>query len=49
MAHYRVVIADTRSPRDDDNVCIYNPLLAKNDPKRGLNRIKYWFKSGKPI
>ncbi len=50
--HYRVVVADTRSPRDGrfiERLGTYNPLLAKNDPKRvvlNADRIKYWLGMG---
>ncbi|MDC0073896.1 30S ribosomal protein S16 [Alphaproteobacteria bacterium] len=50
--HYRVVIADVRSPRDGrfiERVGSYNPLLSKDDPNRvKLNeeRIKFWLGNG---
>ena len=50
--HYRVVVADVRSPRDGrfiERVGSYNPLLSKDDPNRvKLNeeRIKYWLGNG---
>ena len=50
--HYRVVVADTRSPRDGrfiERLGTYNPLLAKDDPKRvvlNTDRIKYWLGMG---
>jgi small subunit ribosomal protein S16 len=50
--YYRIVIADSRSPRDGrfiEKVGTYNPLLNKDDPNRvTLNeeRIKYWLGHG---
>ena len=50
--HYRVVVADTRSPRDGrfiERLGTYNPLLSKDDPKRvtlNADRIKYWLSMG---
>tara|TARA_Y100001970_G_C14179683_1_gene829111 strand:+ start:37 stop:576 length:540 start_codon:yes stop_codon:yes gene_type:complete len=50
--HYRVVVADTRSPRDGrfiERLGTYNPLLPKDDPKRVIlnaDRIKYWLGAG---
>ena len=50
--YYRIVIADSRSPRDGrfiEKVGTYNPLLKKDDPTRvTLNeeRIKYWLGHG---
>ena len=50
--HYRIVIADTRSPRDGkfiEKVGTYDPRLKSDDPKRvNLNaeRIKYWMGHG---
>jgi small subunit ribosomal protein S16 len=49
---YRVVIADSRSPRDGrfiEIVGTYNPILPKNDEKRVLlevERIKHWQSKG---
>lgn len=46
--YYRVVVADTRSPRDGkylEQIGIYNPLLAKDDPARvkiNEDRARYW-------
>jgi small subunit ribosomal protein S16 len=45
---YRIVIADSRAPRDGrfiEIVGTYNPILPKNDEKRvtlNLDRIKHW-------
>ncbi len=50
--HYRIVVADTRSPRDGrfiERLGTYNPLLHKDDPKRvtlKADRIKYWLDVG---
>jgi small subunit ribosomal protein S16 len=50
--HYRVVIADSRSPRDGrfiERVGTYNPLVPKDHEDRvKLNeeRIKYWLSQG---
>ena len=50
--YYRVVVADVRSPRDGrfiERLGTYNPLLAKDDPKRvTLNeeRIRHWLGHG---
>ena len=46
---YRIVVADTKCPRDGrflENVGTYNPLL---DPAQGVlkqERIKYWIDQG---
>ena len=50
--YYRIVIADSRSPRDGrfiEKVGTYNPLLAKDDPNRVTldeERIKHWLSHG---
>ena len=50
--HYRIVVADSRSPRDGrfvEKVGIYDPLQPKDSPERvKLNeeRIKYWLGHG---
>ncbi len=52
---YRIVVADERAPRDGryiERVGSYNPLLAKDNPKRvELNeeRIKYWLGEGAQV
>jgi small subunit ribosomal protein S16 len=49
---YRIVIADSRYPRDGrfiEIVGTWNPILPKNDPKRvelELDRIKEWMGKG---
>ncbi len=50
--YYRVVVADARAPRDGryiEKIGTYNPLLAKDDPKRvviDLERAKQWLAKG---
>ena len=49
---YRVVVADSRAPRDGrfiERVGTYNPLLSADDAKRVIvkeERIKYWLSVG---
>ncbi|MGY6552066.1 MAG: 30S ribosomal protein S16 [Erythrobacter sp.] len=50
--YYRVVVADTRSPRDGkylEQIGTYNPLLAKDSPERvklNEDRARYWLGVG---
>nr|WP_047170094.1 30S ribosomal protein S16 [Sphingomonas sp. Y57] len=50
--YYRIVVADARSPRDGafiEKIGAYNPLLAKDDPKRVVldtDRAKHWLSVG---
>ena len=50
--YYRVVVADSRSPRDGkylEQVGTYNPVLAKGDENRvklNEDRIRYWLGVG---
>ena len=50
--HYRVIVADSRSPRDGrflERVGTYNPLLPRGHPDRvklKLERIRYWLDNG---
>lgn len=50
--YYRIVASDSRSPRDGkylEQVGIYNPLLAKDDPARvklNEDRVRYWIGVG---
>ena len=50
--HYRVVVADVRTPRDGrfiERLGTYDPLLAKDNPDRvqlKTERIKYWLDNG---
>ena len=49
---YRIVVADSRSPRDGaflERVGVYQPLLAKDNPERltmNVDRIKFWLDRG---
>jgi len=49
---YRIVIADSRSPRDGrfiERVGIYNPMLGKDHPDRikiNEERVKHWMSNG---
>src|SRR3546814_16014034 len=46
--YYRIVVANSRAPRDGrflEKIGTYNPLLAKNEPKRVTlagDRAKHW-------
>jgi len=50
--YYRIVIADTRSPRDGrfiERVGSYNPMVAKDHPERVMldtERVKHWLGVG---
>src|SRR5579871_2619713 len=50
--YYRVVVADSRSPRDGkylEQIGTYNPLLAKDDENRVKlveDRVRYWLGVG---
>jgi small subunit ribosomal protein S16 len=50
--YYRIVAADTRSPRDGkylEQIGTYNPLLAKDNPERvklNEDRARYWLGVG---
>lgn len=50
--YYRVVITDSRSPRDGkfiEKIGVYNPLLAKDNEKRVIikeERAKHWLSVG---
>ena len=52
LAYYRIVVTDSRSPRDSkfiERLGTYNPLLASNDPNRvvlNAERIKHWLSQG---
>ncbi len=52
LAYYRIVVTDSRSPRDSkfiERLGTYNPLLASNDPNRvvlNAERIKHWLSMG---
>lgn len=50
--YYRIVVADSRSPRDGkylEQIGVYNPLLAKDDPARvklDEDRARHWLGVG---
>jgi small subunit ribosomal protein S16 len=50
--HYRVIVADSRNPRDGrflERVGTYHPLLPRDHPDRvtlKIERIKYWLEKG---
>ena len=50
--HYRVVLADSRAPRDGrfiERLGTYNPILSKDNDQRVIlneERIKHWLKNG---
>ncbi len=47
--HYRIVVADSRSPRDGrfvENVGYYNPLPSPAQLKVDLERVDYWLGEG---
>lgn len=50
--YYRIVVADTRSPRDGrfiERLGAYNPMVAKDHPERVVlkeDRIKHWLGNG---
>jgi len=50
--YYRIVIADSRSPRDGrfiERIGSYNPMVAKDHPERVLidaERAKHWLAAG---
>ena len=50
--YYRIVVADSRSPRDGrfiEKIGTYNPMLTKDDPDRvrlDTERAKHWLSSG---
>lgn len=52
LPYYRIVVADSRSPRDGsfiEKVGTYNPLLKKAGNQRVIfkkNRIEYWLSQG---
>ncbi len=46
---YRVVVADSRSPRDGkfiDNIGTYNPLVDPAEIKINVEKAQYWIKNG---
>ncbi|MBH0237929.1 30S ribosomal protein S16 [Methylobrevis albus] len=50
--HYRIVVADARSPRDGrfiEKIGTFNPLLAKDSAERvalNVERAQYWLSQG---
>ncbi len=47
--HYRIVVADSESPRDGrflENVGTYNPLVDPAEVSLKQERIKYWIDQG---
>ena len=50
--YYRIVVSDSRSPRDGkylEQIGIYNPLLAKDNPERvklNEDRVRHWLGVG---
>jgi small subunit ribosomal protein S16 len=49
---FRIVVADTRSPRDGrfiEKIGTYDPMLKSDDPKRvvlNVDRVKHWLSVG---
>lgn len=52
MPFYRIVVADSRAPRDGkfiEKLGTYNPVLSNDNPNRvtlNVERIKYWLSQG---
>ena len=52
MPFYRIVVADSRAPRDGkfiEKLGTYNPLVSNDNPNRvvlNVERIKYWLSQG---
>lgn len=52
MPFYRIVVADSRAPRDGkfiEKLGTYNPVLSNDNPNRvtlNTDRIKYWLSQG---
>ena len=47
--YYRIVVADSRSPRDGrfiEEIGTYDPLSETNPPRVDLERAKYWIANG---
>ena len=47
--YYRIVVADSMSPRDGrciEEIGSYNPLLSPSEIKVDLERAQYWIKNG---
>ena len=46
---YRIVVSDSRSPRDGrfiEEIGTYNPLVKPSEVKVDLDRAKYWISNG---
>ncbi|MDO4799656.1 MAG: 30S ribosomal protein S16 [Bacillota bacterium] len=46
---YRVIVADSRSPRDGafiDQIGTYNPMVETDSVKLDVEKAKYWLKNG---
>ncbi|MCD6501679.1 30S ribosomal protein S16 [bacterium] len=49
QAHYRIVVADSRSPRDGrflEIIGSYNPIPAEEEVRLNKERFTYWFSRG---
>ena len=49
QAHYRIVVADSRSPRDGrflEIIGSYNPIPAEEEVRLDKERFTYWFSRG---
>ena len=47
--YYRIVVADSKSPRDGrfiEEIGSYNPLTSPSEIKVNLERAQYWIKNG---
>ncbi|MDR3085280.1 MAG: 30S ribosomal protein S16 [Christensenellaceae bacterium] len=46
---YRIVVADSRTPRDGrfiEEIGYYNPVIEPNELKVNVERAQYWIKTG---
>ena len=47
--YYRIVVADSRSPRDGrfiEEIGTYDPMAEDNKVNVEMDRVKYWIKNG---
>ena len=47
--YYRIVVADSRSPRDGrfiEEIGTYDPMAEDNKVKVEMDRVEYWVKNG---
>ena len=47
--YYRIVVADSKSPRDGrfiEEIGTYNPLASPSEVKVDVERAEYWIKNG---